>query len=67
MNANEILASKVSTIKSNVCVMFFNEFIKHYNLNEQHAGEAWTMFEKLSTMDITLGLALTTSVSLAKI
>lgn len=66
MNVNEILAQPAKSVKANVATALFNFFIKHYNVGELETRLAWTNFEKLQKMDISLDLALNTAIALAR-
>ena len=66
MKTSEILSAKVTTINVDVCTTFFNKFAKHYKLTNDQIKKAWSNFEELSSMDITLEIAIATAIAFAK-
>lgn len=66
MKANEILSMKATEVDTKVANIFFNFFCKHFNVNEIEKSLAKKNFESLRKMDITLDLALNTSIALAR-
>lgn len=66
MKANEILALPARQVESRWAIAFFNLFVKHFNLTDEEIPKAWSTFERLQKMDITLDLALNTAVAMAR-
>ena len=66
MKANEILSMPANKVNARIATAMFNFFIKHYNVGELETRLAWRNFESLQKMDISLDLALNTSIALAR-
>jgi len=66
MKANEILKMDVTTVSNEIAYAFFCEFSKHYNLTDEQETKAFANFDELKKMNISLGLALTTAISVSK-
>lgn len=63
--ADWLLEEKIQDVELDVRKDFFNGFARHYNVTEDKKESARKTFEKLCTLDVTLGLALSTAFALA--
>lgn len=66
MTAKEILSMPANKVNGRTATALFNFFIKHYNVCELETRLAWRNFESLQKMDISLDLAINTSIALAR-
>lgn len=66
MTATEILSMPANKVSARLATAMFNHYIKHYNMKTNEATLAWRNFEKLQKMEISLDLALNTSMALAR-